>query len=147
MKHAAFALLLLLPACASKIDIERPEIQVVELFGPSDLNFARGQNQLHARYGFVVTNPSKHPITLKRIDLRSYGEGAYWIRPEERPFDVRIESGDTGQVEMSALVYFQGRPLGNVSSEPVSARATLFFDSPVGKFQQVKMQMLTQFGR
>ena len=83
MRTLSAVLLVALCACSSTDPNDkrvRPEIQIVELYGPSDLRYARGQNTLDAEYGFRIANRSQEEITLRRIDLSSTGSGAGFHR-------------------------------------------------------------------
>jgi hypothetical protein len=149
MRTISAVLLVALCACSSTDPNDnrvKPEIQIVELYGPSDLRYARGQNTLDAEYGFRIANRSAEELTLRRIDLSSTGSGAYVIRREDRAFNSIIPADTYGDVRMNARVFFNSRPDGTTSTEPVTIRAVLYFDSPSGSFRQILIRNLGQFG-
>ena len=149
MRTTCAVLLVALCACSSTDSNDnrvRPEIQIVELYGPSDLRYARGQNTLDAEYGFRIANRSQEQITLRRIDLSSTGGGAYVIRREDRVFNAAIPADTYGDVRMNARVFFNSRADGTTSTEPVTVRAVLYFESPSGAFRQILIRNLGQFG-
>ena len=147
MRNIAALALVALCACASTDPNRiRPEVEVFELYGPQDLQYSRGQNTMDAEYGFRITNRSPEQITLTRIDLSSAGQsGAYFIRREDRSFTADIPSDSYGDVRMKARVYFQNRADGTPSSEPVTIRAVLYFDSSTGSFREIIIKNLGQF--
>lgn len=150
MRTISAVLLVALCACSSTDPNDkrvRPEIQIIELYGPSDLRYSRGQNTLDAEYGFRVSNRSAEEITLRRINLSSTGSGAYVIRREDRAFNVAIPADTYGDVRMNARVFFMSRGDGTTSTEPVTIRAVLYFDSPSGSFREILIRNLGQFAR
>ena len=147
MKHAAIALVALAAACSSSsnVDIIKPEIQLVQLYAPTDIGYARGQNTSMAEFGFQITNRAGEPITLRRISIQSVGEGGYELRPEDKTYERRIGSGEVAQETIQARAYFRTNSAGSASTEPVLLRATLYFDSPQGKFRQIVLRNIGQF--
>src|SRR5688500_16178724 len=147
MRNIAPLLLLALCACAASDPTRiKPQIEIFELYGPADLQYSRGQNTMDAEFGFRITNRSPEQITLKRIDLASAGtSGAYLIRREDRAFTADIPSESYGDIRMKARVFFQNRADGTPSSEPVTIRAVLYFDSATGPFREIVIKNLGQF--
>src|SRR5258708_12786452 len=87
----AFVLLALIAslACASSHDSGPP---VVVRLAPLDMNssafYFRGPIGL--RYAVEVSNPADETVTLRRLDLRSTGGGAYSLRADSTPMNVKV---------------------------------------------------------
>ncbi|HUP48168.1 MAG TPA: hypothetical protein VNA04_05185 [Thermoanaerobaculia bacterium] len=146
MPRAGIALVLLVAGCSSGgVDIVRPEIQIIQLYGPTDLASARGQGSMTAQFAFRVLNRALEPITLRRVQLESSGDGGYALRREDRPFSIPIGPGEIVEERVEALAYFRLMPSGSASNEPVTLRATFHFDSPAGSFRQIVLRNIGQF--
>ena len=133
--------------CSSSNDakIIKPQIDFVQLYAPTDLAYARGQNTMTAQFGFRVTNQSMEQITLKRVHLESVGDGGYILRTEDRSFERAIGAGQSIEDTLSARAYFQTTASGSASNEPVTVRVTFYFDSEAGSFRQVVLRNIGQF--
>jgi len=150
MKRIAFcALLVVVVSCASSSHnapiTPLPTVDVVQIYGPSDLNYSRGISSVDAQYGLEITDPSSDPITLKHVTLESVGGGSIRMRREDRAFNNEIPPGQTGQAVVNARVYFQSDNSGSPTREPITLRATLNFDSPKGSFNRIVQKMIGQF--
>lgn len=150
MKRIAFCVLLLaVVACSSSSQnspvTPLPAVEIVQLYGPADLNYSRGISSVEAQYGLEITNPSSDPITLKHVTLESVGGSSIRMRREDRAFNNEIPPGQTGQAVVNARVYFQSDRSGSPTREPITMRATLSFDSPKGKFNRIVQKMIGQF--
>jgi len=137
---AAIASALLLSACASATRSEvpsqilPPEFRIAQIGGVS----SAGRNitgPLPIQFQIEVRNPSGSPITLNRIQLETLGEGAYSIRPSSKPFDSRIEAGQSTVVEMWTPAVSSDTILG--VNGPVTLRMIATFKSEFGAFQRV----------
>ena len=147
MRYVVIALALTLAACSSGVDILKPEIQMVQIYAPTDIGYARGQNTSMAEYGFQITNRSTEPLTLRRIKIETVGGGGYALRPEDRSYEQRIGAGEVAQATIQARAYFRTTGAGTASNEPVLIRATLYFDSAEGSFRQIVMRNISQFSQ
>jgi hypothetical protein len=147
MKQLAVCAALLLAACGSTTYpvMPPPEVQIVQLYGPSDLPYSRGTSTVEAQYGIQITNRSSDPVTLTHVSLQSVGGGTIAMRREDRGFNNTIEPGQTGQAVMNARVYFTSDVSGSPTREPLTVRATLSFNSPKGSFTRIVQQNLSQF--
>jgi hypothetical protein len=146
VKQIALLAALLLAGCASAApDIVRPEIQLAQLFAPSDLETARGRDTMYAEFGFRITNQASDAITLTRVALESSGEGGYYLRREDRAFDRQIGAGEAIEDTLQARAYFRTTGSGEASREPVTIRATFYFDSAKGSFRQTVLRNIGQF--
>ncbi len=146
----ALALLLALAAagCATgsknlAAEQARPEIDFVQLVGTADIQLT---GPFDVKYGMRVTNPSAQPITLRRIEVRQIGTGTYHlVRNTPVLMKEMIEPGGSVEVSFWQHAYSLVRPGSFGSSEPVTLRVLVFFESPGGNFQQIKQVMLGQF--
>jgi hypothetical protein len=152
MKRIAFcALLLTISACSSSSTSHNgpvtplPSVEIVQIYGPADVNYSRGMSFVDAQFSLQITNPSTDPITLKHVTLESVGGSSIRMRREDRAFNNEIPPGQTGQAPLNARVYFQSDSSGSPTREPITMRATLSFDSPKGKFNRIVQKMVGEF--
>ena len=105
-------------------------VHIAPLDTTSDLFYFRGPIGL--RYGVEVSNPSNETITLRRLDLHSFGGGAYALRANSTPMKVQIPPGGAKTFSISTW----GRARGGFinSGEPVILQGTAYFDGPKGPF-------------
>lgn len=148
MKRLPLLLLVLAAvACSSgksqRAEIIRPEIDIRQLVGPSDLAYPRGIMEI--QYEVRVANRSSEPITLRRIDVQSVGTGAYTLRREFFPFNEVIQPDQYKTVTFWVKAWARGRVAGAGSNEPVTVRGIASFESPVGEFNQIFQRDLSQF--
>lgn len=150
MKRAALALLAvaIIAACASsqKYPVSSPpDVQIVQIYGPSDIPFSRGTSTVDAQYGIQITNKADETITLKHVTLESVGGATIVMRREDRGFNNQIPPGQTGQAVINARVLFTSDVTGSPTREPMTIRATLSFDSAKGSFNRIVQKMIGQF--
>ncbi len=135
MKHAIvlFALVAAL-GCASTHDSGPP---VIVRLAPLDTNsnsfFFRGPIGL--RYAVEVSNAADETVTLRRLDLRSTGGGAYSLRADSTPMNVKVAPKSNATFAITTWGRSRG---GEISSgEPVVIQGTAYFDSPKGPFVKI----------
>src|SRR6476469_29633 len=150
MKRIALCVLLLVVVSCSSTSHQYPvtpgpEVDIVQIYGPSDLNYSRGVSSVDAQYGLQITNPSSDPIILKHVVLESVGGSGIALRREDRAFNNEIPPGQTGQAVVNARVFFRSDSSGSPTREPITIRATLNFDSPKGSFNRIVQKMIGQF--
>jgi hypothetical protein len=148
MKQALVVAILFLAACASSQDTvvkPPPEIEIAQLYGPSDIPYSRGQSSTIAEYAFRITNNADVPITLRRIDLSSVAGGTIALRREDRSFNKTINPGSAEVVSINPRVYFTTTGGGTPTNEPLTLRAIVYFDSPNGSFRRIMTRMISQF--
>lgn len=147
MRRAAIALALLALACASSqpADGNQLDIELVQVYGPSDLGIVRGSSAMQIEYAVRIANRSAQPVTLRRISLQSVGSGAYQLRPEEQSYTVMIPPDTSESVRLTARGYFSGTASGDASREPVTLRAILYFEAAAGPFRRIITQNIGQF--
>ena len=135
---APVVLLLALAACATS---GAPEVTVglEQLTSFSDLRFA---GPINVEYRVTATNPTDAPVTLTRIDIKTVGPGAYVLRTPTQPVNLTVPAKSSASVTITARGSAAG---GNANSaEPVTVRATAYFDTPAGPLTRVVNQ---NFGR
>lgn len=150
MKRIALCVLLLVVASCKSTSHNTPvspvpEVEIIQIYGPSDLNYSRGISSVDAQYGLQITNPSGDPIILKHVTLESVGGSSIALRREDRAFNNEIPPGQTGQAVVNARVFFRSDSSGSPTREPITLRATLNFDSPKGSFNRIVQKMIGQF--
>ncbi|HEU4886362.1 MAG TPA: hypothetical protein VFV49_00640 [Thermoanaerobaculia bacterium] len=97
---------------------------------------------LTIHYAMRVANNSPEAITLKQVTVQSVSEGAYYVTPTSRPYDVTINPNEKQEVEF----WVPARPGGSIvgANGPVTMRVTCSFDSPTGRFQHIVMQRVNE---
>ena len=142
MRVSAILLLLTLTGCSSgagsaqtpavSLQIEqRNQSEVLHFAGPISL-----------QYDVLVSNSSDQPLTLRRIELRTIGSGAYSLRNESTPMNLAIPPGGEVSKTISAWGYARG---GNLAAEePVTLRAIAYFEAPSGSFVRMVSEVITQ---
>lgn len=141
---AASVVLVLAVACSTgsgtssnAAKIAMPEIQLVQTSGvPIAARHTDGG--ISIQYAMRVENRAAEPIKLQRVTVQSVSEGAYYVSPTSRPFDVAIEPEQKEDVQFWVAATPGGSIVG--ANGPVTMRVTLQFDSPSGKFQQIVMR-------
>lgn len=135
----------LLGCSSSKVNIIRPEIQLVQLVGPADLNYPTGD--IEVQYGMRVSNRSSETITLRRIEMATVsGGGPYTLRRESYYFTREVGPDQFMDVAFWAKAYADGNAMATDATAPVTVRATAIFDSPAGGFRQVLLRTFHQYG-
>lgn len=120
-------------------------MQIVQVYGPSDLNYSRGTSSVEAQYALQITNRADEPIRLRHVTLESVAGTTIVMRREDRGFDNEIPPGQTGQALVNARVYFTSDMSGSPTREPLTLRATMTFDSAKGSFHRIVQKMIGQF--
>ena len=92
MKRIAIFALVLLAACSSTTyPVTPPDVEIVQIYGPSNLDFSRGVSSIDAEYGIQIKNNATDPITLKHVTLESVAGTTIVLRREDR-LGVRFNS-------------------------------------------------------
>lgn len=147
---AVVAVVLFTVACASmksdsglgntKVDILKPDIRITQLSSvPVAARHVEGN--LPVQYRVRVSNRAAEPITLKNVTVMSMGYGAYDVESTSRPFKTLIEPDQFKVVEFWVPAHITAASIMGANG-PVTLRATLHFDSPVGQFQQIVVQQV-----
>jgi hypothetical protein len=159
MKRAALSLLVFsLFACASsdtgstpgtaraqKIRVPEPDIDFVQLVGPADLNYPSGD--IEVQYGLRIANRFSEEITLRRIELRSLGDGGpYRLQTRPYVFKETVGADQFKDVIFWARAWARGDAFASDVSAPVAVRAVAYFDTPHGTIRKVMVRNFTQFG-
>jgi hypothetical protein len=92
-----------------------------------------------------ITNNAAQPITLKRVQAQTVGQGAYTITEgmsdnSAHPFDVLIPPTATRSVTFWVSAIANDTILG--TNGPVTLRMIANFDSPAGKFRSIVVQQV-----
>lgn len=143
----AVAALCLALACSSAnhAKILLPEIEIVQLQGPEELNYQQGQIEI--QYSLRIANRSSEPISLKQVLLESVGAGGpYRLRRETYFFTREVQPNEFADVTFWAKAYSNGDFASIDATAPVTIRCTTYFKAASGDFRQVFVKMLTQGG-
>ena len=142
--RAALAALLILVAAgcsSSSAGGGKAEILIAQTNSlPAAARFTDGALSIH--YAVRVENRAAEPITLKRVNVQSVSEGAYYVAPQSKPYDATIAPGQRQEVELWVTASPGRSVVGN--NGPVSLRVTCEFESSSGKFQQVVMRRVNE---
>ena len=135
--------LCLLAACASSTQSSGPNvsIQLQQLNSATDVFYFRGP--VNIQYRVVITNPTNQPLTLTRLDLQTLGPGAYSLRTDSTPMNLKVAPNATTSYTISVWGYARGGYLA--SSEPVTIRGTAYFKGPSGSFIRLFNQNISQY--
>ncbi|HJT16200.1 MAG TPA: hypothetical protein VJ853_02375 [Thermoanaerobaculia bacterium] len=127
MKSAvsALAITILLAGCASTPRSGGPPVTVAiqQVNAVNNVFYYRGPVNVQFRVG--VTNPTNEPLTLTRLDLQTIGPGAYSVRANGTPMNLRVAPNSTTVYTVSVWGYARGGYLA--STEPVTLRGTAYF--------------------
>ncbi|HVR40166.1 MAG TPA: hypothetical protein VMU84_13810 [Thermoanaerobaculia bacterium] len=122
---------------AATAKLTKPEIMIIQTSNvPSAARHVDGG--LPIQYRVRVANKAGEPITLRRIALRSVGQGAYTINGYSQAFNVTIEPDQFQEVEFYVPAFVDIVTMAGANG-PVTLRGTYYFDSPVGKFQETQV--------
>lgn len=138
---------LLLVACASapsamKNDDDAPQIELAQqLTGAETLIFA---GPVPVNYVLTIRNPLDVPVTLRRLELRTQGPGAYQLHAEAPNLKKTIQPGGEEVIQLSTW----GRSRGGflTHTEPVTILGTAVFDTPKGTKARIFTEYLPQQG-
>lgn len=133
-------LVVLLAGCASapsamKSDSGAPQIELAQQFTGAETLAFRGPVPLN--YVLKIKNPLDVPVTLRRLELRTQGSGAYQVRAEAMNLKRTIPPGGEDVIQL----YTWGRTRGGFLTEPVTLVGTAVFDTPKG----VKARIFTEY--
>lgn len=125
---------------AATANLAKPEIQIVQTSTvPSAARYVDGN--LPVQFRVRVTNKAGEPITLKRIALRSVGQGAYNVNGYSQAFNLTIEPDQFQEVEFFVPAFIDIVTMAGANG-PVTLRGTYYFDSAVGKFEEILVQQV-----
>ena len=137
-------------ACASagdKANIAKPEIQLVQTYGPAEQNFPVEQS-IKIEYAARIANRADVPITLRQIQVESTGEGGIYMVPRgQYTFNDAIAAGTTKDVTFRVDAYSFGNRRTVDAQAPITIRGLAFFESPSGSFRQPFTAMITDATR
>lgn len=150
MKRAfsLLALTLIVAACGSTGTTGTPgspavEVHLAQVGSTDNVFYLSGPIAL--QYVVEVTNPTNQTFTLRRLELQSIGEGAYYLRTGSVPMNERIAANGSTAIKVAAWGTSRGGRL--TSTEPVTMRITAQFDDGQGhRFQRITTENLSQFG-
>lgn len=123
---------------------ERVHTTILELTG---LAPSQPEGPFDVQLGLEVQNLSNEPVTIKRVEMTEIGPGAWILRNSaNRPFlfNTVVPPGRSETVTFWAHAYALGVRGNREENEPVTLRATVFFDSPSGGFHDITQQIIDQ---
>lgn len=107
---------------------------------------------LDVQLGIEVQNLSNEPVTIKRVEMTQIGRGAYVLGANvpgiggNRPylFNTIVGPGTSETVTFWAHAYAIGVRGSLSEHEPVTLRATVYFDAKSGGFHEITQQIIDQ---
>jgi hypothetical protein len=142
MKHAVLFLFLLTACASAQDDPNAPNVALhIEQYESAPNAYLYG-GLVNVRYALSVSNRTKDPVTLTRIEIRTIGSGAYTIRPTSTSININLAPGEEKTFPLTLWGNARG---GNLSAqEPVTLRATAYMTGPSGAFVRLFTEYLTQ---
>jgi hypothetical protein len=134
MKSALSGLaVLLLSACASSSatrarNASEVTVHLAPLNTQPDVLYYAGP--INLQFQLSITNPTNQPLALRRVDLETFGSGAFTLRTSGPPMNLKVPPGGTTNYVISVWGRSRGGYLA--ASEPVTIRGVAYFDSPSG---------------
>ncbi|HYC58813.1 MAG TPA: hypothetical protein VEK79_04530 [Thermoanaerobaculia bacterium] len=127
---------------ASAPSATAPEILIVQTSSmPAAARFVEGA--LPVQYALRIENRAADPIKLRQVTLQSVSQGAYYLSPTTRPYDLTIGPSQREEVRVQATAQAGQSLVGN--NGPVTLRVTCNFEGADGKkFQQVVMRRVNE---
>jgi hypothetical protein len=124
----------------AKVPVVKPQIDIAQISSiPTAARHVQGGIPIH--YAVRVGNRSADTITLKSVNVQSVGVGAYDVASTSRPFTRKIQPDQNETVEFWVPASISIDTIMGANG-PVTLRATLYFDSPVGQFQEVVIRQV-----
>jgi hypothetical protein len=119
------------------------DIHLAQTGSSNDVFYIRGPISL--QYQLEVTNPTADNYTLRRLDLQTIGQGAYYLHTGSVPMNETVRGNGTTAIRVAAWGTARGGRL--TVNEPVTLRITAQFDDGRGHtFQRIATENLSQFG-
>lgn len=124
-------------------------MDIVQLTG---LSSAQTPGPFDVQLGIEVQNLSNEPVTVKRVEITEIGRGAYVLQSGvagvggNRPylFNTLVAAGTADTVTFWAHAYAIGVRGSMSEHEPVTLRATVYFEAKSGAFHQITQQIIDQ---
>ena len=124
--------MLVLLSCASSSTPDSPiTARIIDINPTSDIRFA---GPVAIRFRVEITNPTNESVALRKVEIHTSASTAFAVRVTAN-YDRTVAPGQAIEVELHATGTAAGGRLAH--DEPLTFRATAYFDSPKGPF--VKM--------
>src|SRR5215212_6766168 len=101
MRRLALASVLLLAACSSNPSKDAPPIGVDLALVNTPANILYFAGPVNLQFEVTLTNPTDQTVTLRRLDLRTFGGGSFVMRATGTPFHVEVKPHASTSVMMS----------------------------------------------
>ena len=128
-------------ACSSAPKNDAPPIGVDLALANTPANILYFAGPVNLQFAVTLTNPTDMPVTLRRLDLRTFGGGSFYMRATGTPFHVEVKPHANTTVTMSAWGNSRGGMIAE--EEPIQLQATAYFDSPKGQFIRLTMAQVS----
>jgi len=122
------------------VNLTRPDVVLSQISNvPAAARHVEGG--LPIQYRLRIGNRAAEAITLKRVTVQSVGSGAYDVPATSRSFTKLVPPDQAEMVDFWVPANISNSTIMGANG-PVTIRATLQFDSPVGQFQEVVIQQV-----
>lgn len=149
MKRLLLVLSFVVPAAcagAPQARIAEPEVDLVQLVGPADLNYPQGD--IEVQFGLRVLNRSGETIRLRQVEMSPVGSGGpYRVWRRMYYFNQEIGPNETRDVSFWARASAEGNAGALDATAPVSVRAIARFESAEGSVRKILTRTFGQQGR
>lgn len=146
------ATVIALAACSSSApatkkqnaQIPPPDFEIHQVVGPAQLDYPEGNFDM--KFRLDIGNRADVPITLSQVQLVTVNPpgGAYSLDRRAYYFHNVIDAHQIASVEFWAKASSVGQ--SRRTTEPVTIRGTLYFESPGGNLRHVFVKELSQYG-
>jgi len=120
--------------------LAEPEVRISQLSNLAEAA-THISGSISVQYRVEFRNSANVPITIKRIDVITIGEGAYTLRPTSTPVDKQLNPGEAAAVEFWAPAFIVDPTIIGANG-PVSIRVTTQYDTPNGRAQSNSVQQV-----
>ena len=124
---------------ATQINVAKPEIEIVQLSAmPAAARHVTGGVPI--QYAMRVGNRAGETLTLKSVSLVSVGSGAYDVSASSS-FKQSILPDQEETVKFWVPAHITNPTIMGANG-PVTIRATVYFETPRGSFQEIIVQQV-----
>jgi hypothetical protein len=126
-------------------NVLQPEIQMIQLVGPADLNYPSGL--IEVQFGLRIANNSSEAIRLRQVEMTPVGFGGpYRVRRRAYFFNEEVAANGSKDVTFWARADAEGDAYAGDAHAPVSLRAVAMFETPNGSFRKILTKTFNQRG-
>ena len=130
-----------LAACASSNHDSGPSVQMHITATNLSTNTLYFRGPMSAVLQMTIENPTADTITIRSLDFRTTGGGAFRIRTGSTPVNKTIPPNSSATLTMNVWGYSAGGYFA--SSEPIAIQGIANFNAPHGSFVRMFNDIIT----